>query len=117
MRFFVRLLLNGLALLVAAYLVPGVALSGPGSALIAGILLGFVNAIVRPVLFIITLPFTILTLGLFIFVLNAICLALTAAMVPGFNIAGFGSAFVAALIVSIVSWALSVMLAEHRGRR
>jgi putative membrane protein len=107
MYFLLRLVLNGIAVLAAAYFVPGVHLSGPGAALLAGVILGFVNAIVRPVLFLFTIPLTVLTLGLFIFVLNAICLALTAALVPGFEIDSFLAAFLGALIVSIVSWALN----------
>jgi putative membrane protein len=116
MRFLVRLLLNGLALLVAAYFIPGIVLRGPGSAFIAGAALGLVNAIIRPVLIIITIPFTLLTLGLFLFVVNALCLALTAALVPGFEIRGFGSAFLGALIVTIVSWILNrTLLPPRRG--
>jgi putative membrane protein len=107
MYFLLRLVLNGIAVLAAAYFVPGVHLSGPGAALLAGVILGFVNAIVRPVLFLFTIPLTVLTLGLFIFVLNAICLALTAGLVPGFEIDSFLAAFLGALIVSIVSWALN----------
>ena len=78
MRFLARLLLNGIAILVAAYLLPGLHIDGPFAALLAGVILGFVNAIVRPVLFVLTLPLTLVTLGLFIFILNAICFALTA---------------------------------------
>jgi len=107
MRFLARLLLNGVAVALAAYVLPGLHLSGVTAALVAGVILGFVNAIVRPVLFFLTLPFTLVTLGLFIFVLNAICLALTAWLVPGFSIDGFWSALFGALLVSIVSWMLS----------
>ena len=110
MRFLARLLLNGIAIIVAAYLLPGLELSGPGAALAAGALLGLVNALVRPVLFILTLPLTLLTLGLFIFVLNAICLALAAALVPGFSISGFWAAVFGALLVSVVSWILNGLL-------
>jgi putative membrane protein len=117
MRFLGRLLLNGLALLVAAQLLHGIVLTGVVSTLVAALVLGFVNAIVRPVLFVLTLPFTILTLGLFIFVLNAICLMLTAALVPGFSVDGFGSALMGALIVTLVSWALSFLLVEEREER
>jgi putative membrane protein len=117
MRFLARLLLNGIAIIVAARLVPGLSLDGPGSALAAGAILGFVNAIVRPVLFVLTLPLTLVTLGLFLFVLNAICLGLTAAVVPGFGIAGFGSALVGALVVSVVSWILSGLLVAPHERR
>jgi len=114
MRFLIRLLLNALAIAVAAYLVPGVVLTGPGPAILASIILGFVNAIVRPVLIILTLPFTLLTLGLFIFVVNAICFALTAALVPGFDLSGFWAAFFGALLVTIVSWVLNGLLADIR---
>jgi putative membrane protein len=114
MRFLARLFLNGLALLVATYFVPGLHVAGPGSALIAGAVLGLVNAVIRPVLVLLTLPLTIVTIGLFIFVVNAICLALTAALVPGFSIAGFWSAFFGALIVTVVSWILNTVLTEDR---
>ena len=107
MRFLARLLLNGLAIVIAAYLIPGLQVAGLGSAIIAGAILGFVNALVRPVLLILTLPLTLVTLGLFIFVINAICLALTAALVPGFSISGFWAALFGALLVSIVSWILN----------
>src|ERR671924_380026 len=114
MRFLTRLLLNGLAIVAAAYLIPGVVLSDPVPALIAGAILGFVNAIVRPVVLLLTLPLTLLTLGLFIFVVNAICFALTAALVPGFALSGFAAAFLGALVVTVVSWILNTALVEER---
>src|SRR6187200_1668756 len=101
------MLLNGIAIFVAAWLIPGLELSGSVPALIAGAILGLVNALVKPVLFILTLPFTLVTLGLFIFVVNALCLALTAWLVPGFEISGFWAAFFGALAVSVVSWMLN----------
>lgn len=110
MRFLARLFLNALAILVAARLVTGVEIAGTGAALAAGALLGLVNVAVRPVLLLITLPFTLLTLGLFIFVVNATCLWLTSLLVPGFTIAGFWSAVWGALVVSVVSWILNGLL-------
>ena len=116
MRFLARVLLNALAIGVAAWLVPGVQLAGPIPAIIAGVLLGFVNALVRPILILLTLPFTLLTLGLFIFVVNAICFALTAALVPGFDLSGFVAALFGALVVSIVSWVVNALLSDrHNG--
>ena len=112
MRFLLRLLLNGVAVFLAANFVPGIGVSGPGAALIAGVLLGFVNAIVRPVLLLLTFPFTLITLGLFIFVVNAICLALVAWLVPGFTLSGFVAALVGAIVISIVSWLLNAMLVD-----
>ncbi|HEU5258446.1 MAG TPA: phage holin family protein [Vicinamibacterales bacterium] len=116
MRFLVRLVLNGLAIIIAAWLLPGIHISSPLSGLLAGVILGFVNAIVRPVLFFLTLPLTLLTLGLFIFVLNAICFALTAWLVPGFSVDGFFSALVGALLVSVVSWILNGLVVGRRER-
>jgi len=116
MRFLVRLVLNGLAIIIAAWLLPGIHITSPWSALLAGVILGFVNAIVRPVLFFLTLPLTLLTLGLFIFVLNAICFALTAWLVPGFSVDGFFSALVGALLVSVVSWILNGIVVGRRER-
>jgi putative membrane protein len=116
MRFLARLVLNGLAIIIAAWLLPGIHITSPLSALLAGVILGFVNAIVRPVLFLLTLPLTLLTLGLFIFVLNAICFALTAWLVPGFSIDGFFSALFGALLVSVVSWILNGLVVGRRER-
>jgi putative membrane protein len=110
MRFLARLFLNALAILIAARMVPGLELSGTGAALAAGALLGLVNVAVRPVILLLTLPFTLVTLGLFIFVVNAICLWLTSLLVPGFSIAGFWPALIGALVVSVVSWILNGLL-------
>jgi putative membrane protein len=117
MRFLLRVLLNALALFVADYFVDGIALSGAAATIVAGFVLGLVNALVKPVLFIVTLPLTLVTLGIFIFVLNGLCLALTAALVPGFEIASLWSAVVGALIVTLVSWALSAAGADRGHRR
>src|SRR5215831_10585389 len=117
MRFLARLLLNGIAIIVAAWLLPGLHVSSPFAGLVAGAILGFVNAIVRPILFLLTLPLTLITLGLFIFVLNALCLALTAALVPGFTIDGFWWAVLGAFLVSVVSWILNGIFVGARERR
>jgi putative membrane protein len=114
MRFLLRLLLNGVAVLFAAWLIPGLRVDTPATAIIAGIALGLVNAIVRPLLLLLTLPLTLLTLGLFIFVVNAICLALVAWLVPGFSISGFGAALLGAIVISLVSWLLSAILVDKK---
>ena len=114
MRFLLRLLLNGVAVFLAAQLIPGIGIASPGAALAAGIVLGLVNAIIRPVLILLTLPVTLVTLGLFIFVVNAICLALAAWFVPGFTISGFGAALLGALVISIISWLLSALLMDKK---
>ena len=99
---------------LAAQVVPGIALRGKPlwPALLAGLVLAMINAVVRPVLKIITLPLTLLTLGLFLFVLNAFCLWLTSTVVPGFDVHGFRAAFLGALLITIVSWALTVFLTD-----
>jgi putative membrane protein len=112
MRLLLRLLVNAVAVLFAAWLVPGITVSGTASALFAGAILGLVNAIIRPLLILLTLPFTLLTLGFFIFVVNAICLGLVALLVPGFSISGFWAAFLGALVISLVSWVLSGLLVD-----
>ena len=117
MGFLLRVVLNGMAIYVAAWLVPGIHLAGPVPTLIAGLILGLVNALVRPLLILLTLPFTIVTLGLFLFIVNTICFALTAWVVPGFEITGFVPAFLGALIVTVVSWILSGLAKDDDRRR
>ena len=106
MGFLVRILVNAATIALAARVVPGIHLNGVGPALLAGLVLGLINALVRPVLVIVTFPLTLLTLGLFLLVLNGICLALTSWLVSGFDIDGFVPAVLGALVVSVVSWVL-----------
>ena len=112
MGFLIRVLVNGAAILLAASAVPGVAVRSVTSALIAGFVLALINAIVRPILVVLTLPITLLTLGLFIFVLNAFCFWLASVFVPGLTVHGFWAAFLGALIVSVVSWILTAFLSD-----
>ena len=113
MGFLARVLVNALAIFFAAAVVPGVELSGPLAALGAGLVFGLINAIVRPVLLILTLPLTLVTLGLFLFVLNGFCFWLTSALVKGFEVHGFWPAFFGALLVSVVSWLLTAFLSDR----
>jgi putative membrane protein len=113
--FIVRVLVNAATIALAAALVPGIQLEGAGPALLAGLVLGLVNALVRPVLLVLTLPLTLITLGLFLLVLNGICLSLTAWLVPGLDIDGFLPAMVGALVISVVSWILTAFVSD-RGR-
>lgn len=104
---------NALAILAAAYIVPGIEVSGGLALLAAALVLGLINAVVRPILLFLTLPFTLVTLGLFIFLLNAFCLWLTAWLVKGFDVHGFWTAVFGALIVSIVSWLVTILLSDR----
>ena len=102
--FILRVLIAALGLWLATEWVSGITVTTPSTLILAALLLGVVNAIVRPVVVLLTLPATLLTLGLFLLVVNAAMLGLVAAFLPGFAIAGFGPAFWAAIIISLVSW-------------
>lgn len=105
MRGFVtRLVITALGLWLAQAIIPGVTIRGVGTLLLAALLLGLVNALVRPVLFVLTLPLTVLTLGLFLLVLNGISLALVAALLRGFAVSGLWAATLGALVVTVTSW-------------
>lgn len=103
MYLLLRWALNTLALFVVVKLVPNFYYEDWISLAIAALVLGLLNAIIRPILFVLTLPLTIVTLGLFLLVLNAVMLELTAWLVPGFDIDGFGWAIVGALVLALVS--------------
>jgi putative membrane protein len=113
--FLVRVVINTLAIVLAGSLLPGIQVDGLLPALGAGFLLGLVNAVVRPVLLVLTLPITLLTLGLFILVLNGLCFWLVASLVTGVHVAGFWSALLGALVVSAVSWIVSVFVSDRGG--
>ena len=99
----IRMLITMLGLFLAAELVPGVSIHGTGTFILAALLLGLVNALVRPIAFVLTLPLTIVTLGLFVFVLNAAMFGLVAALLGKFSVAGFWSAVFGAIVVSLTS--------------
>ena len=102
--FLIRAALVALGLWLATAWVPGVYIDSPSTLVLAGILLGVVNSIIRPIAILLTLPMTILTLGLFLLVINAGMVALVAWMLPGMHIAGFGAAFWTSILVSLVSF-------------
>lgn len=104
MKLLMRLLLNSLVLLLLSHWLPGIAVSGWYAALITALLLGLVNALVRPLLILLTLPITILTLGFFVLVINGILFWFVASFVDGFSVAGFWPAFWGAFIMSLTSW-------------
>ena len=112
--FLLRAFITAIGLWVASAWVPGVHIDTLGTLLLAGLLLGVVNAIVRPIAFILTLPITILTLGLFLLVLNAAMVALVAWVLPGFHIPSFSAALLTWLIVWVTGWIGSALIG-HRG--
>ena len=111
--FILRVLITAAGLWVATQWVSGVHVDSTATLLIAGLILGVVNAIVRPIAFILTLPITILTLGLFLFVLNAAMVALVAWLVPGFHVGDFRGALLTAIIVWLVGWVASWFIGKR----
>ncbi|HYD96473.1 MAG TPA: phage holin family protein [Noviherbaspirillum sp.] len=110
MRLLVTWLINAAALFALPWLMKTVYVEGFGTALLAALALGLVNVLIRPILVLLTLPVTVLTLGLFIFVINGVMFWLVANFVGGFYVAGFGTALLAALLYSLISWALSALI-------
>ncbi len=105
-------MVNALALLAVAYLVPGVAVTGFWGAVVAAIVLGVVNAVIRPILLLLSLPLTIVTLGLFAFVINALLFWFVGHLNIGLVVSGFGAALVGSIVLAIVSWVLSALVGE-----
>jgi putative membrane protein len=106
----VRLAINIIAVFVATKIVPGVRFDDWVGLALFAVVLGLLNAVIKPILTVLALPVVLLTLGLAILLINAVVFALAAAIVPGFHVDGFLSALLASLVVSIVSWVLSVVL-------
>lgn len=110
MRLLLVWLINALALMAVAYLLPGIAVASFVTALVAALVLGLVNTIIRPVLILLTLPATLLTLGLFIFVLNGLLFWFVGSFLEGFVVSGFWWGVFGAIVYSVVSWMLSALL-------
>ncbi len=113
MGVFIRWLILTAAIVAASYLIDGIRISGFFSAFCAAAVLGILNALFRPILFILTLPINIMTFGLFTFVINALLLKMASGAIPGFDVHGFWSAVFAALIISGVNWILSSFIYEQ----
>src|SRR5262245_27616998 len=105
--FFVRLVISALGLWLAQAIVPGIEISGTGTLVAAALLLGIVNALVRPLVILLTLPLTLVTLGLFLLVVNAAMLGLVAALLDGFHVSGFGAALLGSIVVGLTGWVAS----------
>ena len=110
MNLLIAWLINTVALIAVAYLMPSIKVADFTTALIAALVLGLVNAVIRPVLVLLTLPVTLLTLGLFIFVINGLLFWFVGSFIKGFVVEGFWAGFFGAIIFSLISWALSALL-------
>ena len=110
MRLLLTWLINAVALFALPYIFSSITVDTPVTALIVALVLGLINTLIRPILILLTLPATILTLGLFIFVINGLLFWAVGSFVPGFHVAGFWAAFFGAIVYSIISWLLSSLL-------
>lgn len=117
MIWIVRLLVNGLALLIVDGLLESVEVDGFATAVIAAMILSIVNTVVRPILIMLTLPVTVLSLGLFLFVINGLTYWMASAIMPGFEVDGFWAAFFASIVTVIISWSLNGIVANLVLRR
>lgn len=116
MRLLLVWLINAVALIAVAYLMPDIGVSSFWTALVAALVLGLVNAVIRPILILLTLPATILTLGLFIFVINGLLFWMVGSFVDGFQVGGFWAGFFGAIVFSVISWLLSALLLRDEPR-
>jgi len=114
MRWLLLWLINAAVLLLLSYLLPGVEVDGFLAALAMALVLGLVNAVLRPLLVLLTLPITLLTLGLFVLVINGLLFALAAYLVPGFHVSGLLTGIAGALLYSLFSWAASAVAGIRR---
>ena len=110
MTLLLRWLISALTLLLLAYYLPGIGVTGFYAALITALVLGLINALIRPLIILLTLPINILTLGLFTLVINALLFWFVSTIVKGFEVAGFWPAFWGALILSLASWLSGTLL-------
>ncbi len=108
MQILIQWLLSALAIMVAAYLLPGVKIDGFFPAMVAAVVIGLINAFIKPILIILTLPINILTLGLFTLIINAFLVMLASALVPGFHVTGFGWAILFSIVLFFVNWGLGL---------
>jgi putative membrane protein len=115
MRLLLTWIINAAALMALPYLMHSVTITSIGTAFIAALVLGLVNTLIRPVLVLLTLPVTLVSLGLFILVINGFLFWIVAQMVGGFHVEGFLSAMLAAILYSVISWALSALLLSKDG--
>ena len=113
MTFLIKLLLNSSAILLTGLLLPGISIEGFGTAILVSLLLGVVNTVIRPIIFVLTLPINLLTMGLFSFVTSGLMVLLVAKIVPGFAVATFLWAILFAMIISFCNWAFSRLMVRR----
>lgn len=112
-RFAVKLLVTIAALLIVVKISPWAEVEGPGALIVTALLLGIFNTFLRPLLILLTLPINILSFGLFVLVINGLILYAISLLVPGFNLAGFGSAVLTSILVSLTAWVISILIRDR----
>jgi len=112
-RFLVRTLVTVAAIFIVVRILPWVTVENPSSLFVTAILLGILNAVLRPLLIFLTLPITVLSFGLFIFIINGLILYLVAALVPGFKLESFAVAILAAFLISLISWGINWLISDN----
>ena len=113
-EFLLTWLISAAALMITAYIVPGLFVANFVSAAIASVILALVNAIIKPILVVLTLPLTLLTFGLFLFVINAIVIWLAGVITPGFVVGGFGSALIGSIVLTLITSGLTMLFGRRR---
>lgn len=108
--FIASLLITMVTLMVTSVLVTGIYVDGLFAALVSALVIGFINAIIKPIFTILTLPFTVLTFGLFLFIINGLMLLLAAAVVPGFYVSGLMAAVIGSIVISFINWVINQVL-------
>jgi putative membrane protein len=116
MRLLLLWILNAVALLAVTYLLPSIQVDGFGVALLAALVLGFINTLVRPILAFLTLPITVLTLGIFYLVLNGLLFWSASAFIPGFRVGGFIPALLGAILYGLIAWVLSALVPNNKSK-
>jgi putative membrane protein len=116
-RFLLRTLITAAAIFVVVNILPGVKIDSPVALIVTAILLGLLNAVLRPLLIFLTLPITVLSFGLFIFIINGLILYLVSYLVPGFKLANFWVAILASILISIVSWLINWLISDVSTQR
>jgi len=113
MPFLVKVIVTTFAVVIGAYIMPGVSVDGFLTAIVVAFVLGILNALLKPVLIILTLPVTVMSLGLFLLVINAFIILLADYFVRGFNVGGFGTAIVFSILLAIINWLLSMPVKDR----
>lgn len=115
-EFLIRWFITTLAVVGASYIIPGISYDSPGTLIGAALLLGIINAIIRPVLLLLSLPLIIITMGFFILVINALMLLFVSSMIHGFHVEGFWNALFAGIVIGLISWVLSSFFRSSDGQ-